>query len=258
MNNREREELVTKNLGLVGYTLKQMNIEGQDYNDMFNIGIIGLIKAEKKFDETKNNTFATYAIACIKNEILKAIEKNKKHKNNISLNSKVRNTDSRGFSEGITVEDVIEDEKQNYAMAIEKAEILEKALNYIVNKLEPREKYIILALASGAKQEDIASHLNLSQSYASRINQRAIKKIKKSLEDKPDKENKYKISVPNGTIIKMQFKVSNEIMSRILSAIDFEQVPKFNIKYKNGELTIKVPADTDSMMFIAKILQVVE
>lgn len=68
MDDRIRK-IVESNLGLVGDRLKKLNIKHENTEDMFSVGVIGLIKATEHYDQKYNTTFATYATRCITNEI---------------------------------------------------------------------------------------------------------------------------------------------------------------------------------------------
>lgn len=85
MNN-----LITDNLKLVHFVIKKMNLyNSNDYEDYYQVGIIGLINAANTYNEKLKISFSTYGYVCIKNEILKYIKKNNHNENVISLEEKI-------------------------------------------------------------------------------------------------------------------------------------------------------------------------
>ncbi len=173
-----RNKLIEHNLRLVAHIVKKFEHLDSNTDDLISIGTIGLIKGIDSFKPDKNNRLTTYAARCIENEILMYFRSNKKNNNTISLN------DSIGYDkEGneINLIDVIKDDKIDFLELLHNKE----NVDYIKEGLKiltPREKEIIMrryGLNDYDKmtQKEIAKSLNISRSYVSRIEKRAISKL---------------------------------------------------------------------------------
>ncbi len=174
-----KNKLIEHNLRLVTHIIKKYYSTASDHDDLVSIGTIGLIKAVTTFDYTKGTKFATYASRCIENEILMTFRKKKKENGNILLNDPI-DTDSEGNSltllDTITENDDILDNYINKTMT----ENLYVAIN---KKLTGREKNIIM-LRYGLNdsvpltQMEVAQKLDISRSYVSRIEKKALLKLR--------------------------------------------------------------------------------
>ena len=174
-----RNILIERNLRLVAHIVKKFETKQVDTDDLISIGTIGLIKGIDTYKENKSTKITTYAARCIQNEILMYFRSNKKSQYNISIN------DSIGFDkEGneINLIDVLKNEDtEDMADIIHKENNL-NLLNKYINILLPREKEIIikrygLYMRDEKTQKEIAKELNISRSYVSRIEKRALTKI---------------------------------------------------------------------------------
>ena len=180
-----RNILIERNLRLVAHIVKKYSASDYDSDDLISIGTIGLIKAVSSFKPDKGTRLATYAAKCIENEILMALRANKKRQNEVLLQDPVgKDKDGRE----ITLIDKLSDEGENVFEEVDmKLQIksLYKNMRYI---LTPREKKIIelrYGLAGGDvyTQHDIAEMLDISRSYVSRIEKKAIGKLFKKLNE---------------------------------------------------------------------------
>lgn len=177
------EKIVTHNIRLVLYEVsKKFKNTGYDHKDLVSIGNIGLLKALNSYDLTKEIAFPTYAVRCIDNEIAMYIRNNKKHQAVESLDKAVFiNSDG---SE-ITLEEQLSDDvdiTENY----DKLETY-RAIRRAVDNLSGRDKEIVfLYFGFGddavLTQRQIATKLQLSQSYVSRVIKKIVKDIGKKLE----------------------------------------------------------------------------
>ena len=174
-----RNILIERNLRLVAHIVKKFETKNVDPDDLISIGTIGLIKGIDTYKENKSTKITTYAARCIQNEILMFFRSNKKNQNNVSIN------DSIGYDkEGneINLIDVLKsDDTIDMADIIHKDNNL-KLLNKYLKVLSKREKEIIvkrygLFMQDEKTQKEIASELNISRSYVSRIEKRALTKI---------------------------------------------------------------------------------
>ena len=179
-NKEARDVLVMENMGLVYSIAKRFAGRGYDMEDITQIGTIGLIKAVRTFDCTKGNRLAAYAAKCIDNELLMAMRNDRKRQLDVSLQGPI-GTDREGNE--ISIIDVIETGEKNFIDSyIIKCdiEILRKALD---SALTPREKTIIMRRygLGGLKettQRELAGEMSISRSYVSRIEKKAIEKLR--------------------------------------------------------------------------------
>ena len=169
--------LVRHNLRLVAHIVKKYSNAG-DADDLISVGSIGLIKGIETFESGKGCQLTTYAAKCIENEILMYIRSNKKHRKTMSLYESV-GSDKDGND--IALMDVIPALGDAYEK-IENDVVLEKIKDVMKRVLSDME-YRVISLRYGFydgaahTQSDVAAELNISRSYVSRIEKRAIEKI---------------------------------------------------------------------------------
>lgn len=174
-----REMLIRHNLRLVAHIVKKYSNAGEA-DDLISVGSIGLIKGIQTFEYGKGSQLATYAAKCIENEILMYIRSNKKHRLNVSLSESV-GTDKEGNE--ITLMDILPLKEESVFSKVENNLLMEKIVKVVDEQLLPREREIIrLRYGIGTKmhtQIEVAQKLNISRSYVSRIEKKAIGKISK-------------------------------------------------------------------------------
>lgn len=174
-----RRRLIEHNLRLVAHIIKKYYANAQNQEDLVSIGTIGLIKAVDTFDETKGPRLATYAARCIENEILMHFRTAKKTAQDVSLSEPI-DTDSEGRP--LTLMDVLAQEDTIVDDLARKIDV-EKLGRYIRESLDPREREII-ALRYGLSgrpltQWQVAERLDISRSYVSRLETKALKKLRR-------------------------------------------------------------------------------
>lgn len=177
-----REILIERNLRLVAHIAKKYQNVDEEMEDLISIGTIGLIKAVSSFDSSKGK-LSTYASRCIDNELLMLLRSKKKTSKEVSLYEPI-GTDKEGNE--INLLDIIESEQIDVIDKMELAVNLKK-LGGILQNLEEREKEIIFlryGLATGKEvtQREIGEKLGISRSYVSRIEKRALNKLRKGFE----------------------------------------------------------------------------
>ncbi len=173
-----RNKLIEHNLRLVAHIVKKYENKYTDTDDLISIGTIGLIKGIDTYNNDKKTKITTYAAKCAENEILMYFRSNKKNDKNVSIN------DSIGYDkEGneITFIDILKTPSPDY---IEDMYIKDniKMLSKYMKALTEREKIIItkrygLFNYKEQTQNEIAKELNISRSYVSRIEKRALTKM---------------------------------------------------------------------------------
>jgi len=180
-NDKEAEEkLIKHNLRLVAHISKKYQNSKIDQDELISIGSIGLMKAVKSYNLDKGHSFSTYAARCIQNEILMMFRSNKKYNNEISIDEKI-GADKDGNE--ITLIDVLQDSNFSVEDKVETKIIFNKLLFYIDKNLSQREKeviYLRYGIGGGAPltQNEVAKILNISRSYISRIEKKAIEELK--------------------------------------------------------------------------------
>jgi len=175
--------LIERNLRLVACIAKKYFTSGIDSEDLISIGSIGLIKAISTFDHTKGIKLATYAAKCIENEILMFIRKNVKNRSEVSLHEPV-SVDGDGNE--TTLIDLLENDCESVDEKVELKMQIKRMYNKMKNVLKGREKRIIelrygLANKGSKTQMEIAEMFGISRSYVSRIETKAINKLRKEL-----------------------------------------------------------------------------
>lgn len=169
-----KDKLLTHNLRLVVHVAKKYSGTVES-DDLISVGSIGLIKAVNTFDYDKNTQFSTYAARCIENEILMLLRVNKKHNAVISLNESL-GKDKDGND--VTWQDIIpsdEDVSENVENAVLSQNLIKLAKESLSNR-----EFEILTLRYGLgsspayTQREIAKKLNISRSYISRLEKKAL------------------------------------------------------------------------------------
>lgn len=166
-----KEQVVLNNTGMVGLVLKSLNLNPLD-DDLFSVGLIGLVKAVNTFDPDKGFTFSGYAMTVIRNEILITFRKKRIiHLFFIDEPYQLENGDLVDISEMIADNKRFEDEV-----------ISDIQMKKMLSNLSDREKKIISLSMDGKTQREIAEILGLTQSYISRIIKSIYKKWRKQNE----------------------------------------------------------------------------
>ncbi len=177
-----KDILINHNLRLVAHIVKKY-AGTSEADDLISVGTIGLIKAINTFEYGKGTQLSTYAARCIENEILMLLRVSKKHKNVMSLDESL-GQDKDGND--IELADIIPSDEEEILSQVENNVITSKINKLIDEKLEPREAEIIkLRYGIGGKtaltQREVANKLNISRSYISRLETKAIEIIKKEV-----------------------------------------------------------------------------
>lgn len=180
-----RRILIERNLRLVAHIARKYISPGTCQDDLISIGTIGLIKAVNTYTAARSTRLATYAAKCIENEILMSIRASKRIKQEVSLSLPI-GTDKDGneisFNDilGTDTDEIIDDISLKIQVA--------KLYRTIAKVLTPRERTVIIkryGLDGGEAlpQREIASALGISRSYVSRIEKKALEKLRSGLEE---------------------------------------------------------------------------
>lgn len=174
-----RNILIERNLRLVAHIAKKYSSTNIDQDDLISIGSIGLIKGINSFDMNKNFKLATYIAKCIENEILMYLRSNKKRVTDVYLNEPIgKDKDDNE----VTLQEVLENNDRNVEDEVDLKLKIKQLYEKMKKILKDREK-IIIELRFGLNgekpktQKEIAKMMNISRSYVSRIESKAISKL---------------------------------------------------------------------------------
>ena len=178
-----RNILIERNLRLVAHIMKKYYSQAADQEDLLSIGTIGLIKGIETFDVSKGARLATYAARCVENEILMYFRGQRKTAGELSLSDTIE-TGKDGTS--LSVQDVVADQADLFEDLSRKEEAL-RLRRAVERCLTRREQAVIrlrYGLEGGApqRQQDVAARLGISRSYVSRIEKKALEKLRAELE----------------------------------------------------------------------------
>ncbi|MDD6604593.1 MAG: RNA polymerase sporulation sigma factor SigK [Oscillospiraceae bacterium] len=185
-----RNVLIERNLRLVSHIIKKYYVQSADQEDLISIGTIGLIKGISSFDPSKGAKLATYAARCIENEILMYFRGQKKLQGEVSLSDSI-DMDKEGnalqLMDVVGVDDTMLEDLHDRDSA-------ERVRQLVGECLTPRESEIIrLRYGLGGTipltQREVAAAFNISRSYVSRIEKRALEKLRAQLEAPPKKHS---------------------------------------------------------------------
>ncbi len=180
-----KDVLIERNLRLVVHIVKRYNSQDRDLDDLISIGTIGLIKAVSTFDTSKGIRLATYASRCIENELLMMIRNQKKQSKEVSIYEPI-GTDREGNE--INLLDIIEYNEPDIIENLELNSRIKDIYMKLKTVLTEREREIIIlryGLYNGEEitQREIAKNLGISRSYVSRIEKKALEKLKKAIDE---------------------------------------------------------------------------
>lgn len=177
-----KEILIQHNLRLVAHVVKKYN-QADEADDLISVGSLGLIKAINSYKLNHGTQFSTYAARCIENEILMLIRTNKKHKNNISIED-VLGADEE--ENEIKLGDLRYDESEDVEKIVEN-QMISQDLDELLKKYLSKREYQIMCMRYGLlggpvlTQREVASKLNISRSYISRLETKSLDILKKVL-----------------------------------------------------------------------------
>lgn len=176
--------LIQRNLRLVAHIAKKYQNVDEELEDLISIGCIGLIKAIDTFDYRRGR-LATYACRCIENELLMMLRTKKKASKEVSLYEPI-GTDKEGNE--INLLDIVEQQQTDIVDQLEMSENLKRMVRFFHEKLTKREQMIIYlryGIFSGKEmtQIEIGKMLGISRSYVSRIEKKALGKMRQGFID---------------------------------------------------------------------------
>lgn len=179
-----KETLIERNMRLVAHIAKKYQNVDEDMEDLISIGTIGLIKAVETFDSGKGR-LATYACRCIDNELLMLLRAKKKTSREVSLYEPI-GTDKEGNE--IHLLDIIEHQQIDVVERLDQREKIQKLFHLMEEELTEREREILcwrygIMTGKETTQSEIGEKLGISRSYVSRIEKKALGKLRKRFEE---------------------------------------------------------------------------
>lgn len=182
-----RNVLIERNLRLVAHIMKKYYAQTADQEDLISIGTIGLIKAISTFDQSKGIRLATYAARCVENEILMYFRSQRKSAMDVSLSDYIE-TGKDGTA--LSLMDVVSEDEDLFEK-ISTREDVRLLGRYMDAILDDRERQVLI-LRYGLKgqeplpQREVAARCGISRSYISRIEKKALEKLRKAFEQGPE------------------------------------------------------------------------
>ena len=178
-----RNILIERNLRLVAHIMKKYYSQTSDQEDLISIGTIGLIKGITTFDGSKGARLATYAARCVENEILMHFRSMRKSAQDVSLSDYI---ESGSDGAALSLMDVVSDDSD----LLEQVSAREAVVNLrraVQEVLTDQERLVVqlrygLSGAAPKRQREVADITGISRSYVSRIEKKALQKLKAALE----------------------------------------------------------------------------
>ena len=180
-----RNILIERNLRLVAHIMKKYYAQTSDQEDLISIGTIGLIKAVSTFDAGKGIRLATYAARCVENEILMHFRSQRKSASDVSLSDYIE-TGKDGTA--LSLMDVVcqDDDMFDRISSREDVRLLRQYMGEVLDDRE--QKVLTLRYDLDGKeplpQREVAQQCNISRSYISRIEKKALEKLRSAFEGK--------------------------------------------------------------------------
>lgn len=183
-DTQARERLITHNLRLCAHIARKYTVPGYDQDDLISIGTIGLIKGVNSYKTGTGTQLSTYCARCIENEILMCLRASQKRKGEVSLQEPI-GVDSEGNE--MTYIDVLGTEADEVHTQVERRISLRSVRELAESCLHGREKTVIAmryGLLDGKvyAQQEIAQTLGISRSYVSRIEKKAMERLRDAFE----------------------------------------------------------------------------
>ena len=178
-----RDILIERNLRLVAHIVKKFMNSGKETDEMISVGIVGLVKAVNTYNFEKGSRLATYAARCIDNELLMLMRGDRKLSREVSLYDPI-GTDKEGNE--ITLLSILEHEDEDIIDQLDKKQSLRKLSKILSKVLTPREYFVVIRRYGlyghhETTQRELAEQLNISRSYVSRIEKKALEKLRLQL-----------------------------------------------------------------------------
>ena len=178
-----KQLLIERNLRLVVFISRRFENTGVNLEDLISIGTIGLIKGISTFDDSKGARLATYAARCVENEILMHFRSLRKTSQDVSLSDYI-DTGTEGAA--LSFMDVVSEDSDLLETLSAKERVLQVRQAVAEHLTDQERQVILMRYGLGglrpSRQREVAQQLGISRSYVSRIEKRALSKLRKALE----------------------------------------------------------------------------
>lgn len=180
-----RQQLIEHNMRLVAHIVKKYS-SSYEADDLISVGCIGLIKAINSFKSEKGANLSTYSSRCIENEILMLMRASKKHQAVESLDESVGM--EKDGSDIAMLEIIPEDDAEKLFNTVS-GTILMEEINQIMKQYLTKREYFVISTRYGLNntpaytQKEVAEKLNISRSYISRIEKKALEILKQKIQE---------------------------------------------------------------------------
>lgn len=176
--------LIERNLRLVAHVARKYSSQFHTMDDFISIGTIGLIKAVNTYSSSRSTRLATYAARCIENEILMVIRASKKNTAEVSINVPI-GTDKDGNE--ISLNDILGTDPDEIVDNLDLKIRIQQMIDTL-DVLTDREKKVLIYRygilgVTPRTQREVAAILDISRSYVSRIEKKALEKLREALVD---------------------------------------------------------------------------
>ena len=178
-----RNILIERNLRLVAHIMKKYYAQGSDQEDLISIGTIGLIKAVTTFDTTKGARLATYAARCVENEILMHFRAQRKSAQDVSLSDYI---ESGSDGAALSLMDVVSEDTDLLEQVTTRESV--RQLRKVMDSCLTEQERQVITMRFGLdgekpkRQREVAQICGISRSYISRIEKRALEKLRKEMD----------------------------------------------------------------------------
>lgn len=178
-----RNILIERNLRLVAHIMKKYYAQGSDQEDLISIGTIGLIKAVTTFDTTKGARLATYAARCVENEILMHFRAQRKSAQDVSLSDYI---ESGSDGAALSLMDVVSEDADLLEQVTTRESV--RQLRKVMDSCLTEQERQVITMRFGLdgekpkRQREVAQICGISRSYISRIEKRALEKLRKEMD----------------------------------------------------------------------------
>ena len=181
------DRLIEHNLRLAAHIARKYAQPGVDQDDLISIGTLGLIKAVRTF-RPEAGRLSGYASRCIENEILMFFRARRKDRNTVLL-GEAAGRDAEG--EELPLSELLGTDPDLVSREAETAIEAGRALRLMSRVLDERELEVIrqrYGFTDGEprQQREVAAQLGISRSYVSRIEKRALEKLREAMEGERD------------------------------------------------------------------------
>ena len=198
-DDEARAALIEHNLRLCAHIARKYTVPGYDADDLVSIGMVGLIKGVNTYKPGVGTQLSTYCARCIENEILMCLRASQKRRGDVSLHEPI-GVDGEGNE--ITLSDVLGTEEGAVHEAVERRVSLETVRRLVTTQLHGRERTVLelrYGLLDGRMhpQQEIARQLGVSRSYISRIEKKAMERLKHAFESGAADPEPAKMPVQN-------------------------------------------------------------